>query len=226
MQGTPRRDRQLRIAPPVTAAGSPSLVGVASDHLVLTDDADGPQTAAPWRCRSRQGPGRRGGPHSGGTLVPNYYAKFLGGAAMIDDYVAIAPFVRRGQPARVGLAQPDRGRRRAGRGWSVPWRWKRHDDFSNAWPRGALHARIGPECRSVAVLLDGERRVLASPRSVLLTQRRTCISPSVASALRPVRWLGELEIAALHLAGHHLEDGVLGPTDGPGWVPAVHREGH
>jgi triacylglycerol esterase/lipase EstA (alpha/beta hydrolase family) len=29
--------------------------------------------------------------HSEGTVMPNYYAKFLGGAAFIDDYVSIAP---------------------------------------------------------------------------------------------------------------------------------------
>ena len=29
--------------------------------------------------------------HSQGTLMPNYYAKFLGGAPFIDDYVSLAP---------------------------------------------------------------------------------------------------------------------------------------
>jgi triacylglycerol lipase len=29
--------------------------------------------------------------HSEGTVMPNYYAKFLGGGAFIDDYVSIAP---------------------------------------------------------------------------------------------------------------------------------------
>jgi len=29
--------------------------------------------------------------HSEGTVMPNYYAKFLGGSAFIDDYVSIAP---------------------------------------------------------------------------------------------------------------------------------------
>lgn len=29
--------------------------------------------------------------HSQGTLMPNYYAKFLGGASKIDDYVSLAP---------------------------------------------------------------------------------------------------------------------------------------
>ena len=29
--------------------------------------------------------------HSEGTVMPNYYAKFLGGAAKIDDYVALTP---------------------------------------------------------------------------------------------------------------------------------------
>jgi triacylglycerol lipase len=29
--------------------------------------------------------------HSEGTVMPNYYAKFLGGGAFIDDYVGIAP---------------------------------------------------------------------------------------------------------------------------------------
>ncbi|GAA1724830.1 esterase/lipase family protein [Aeromicrobium alkaliterrae] len=40
--------------------------------------------------------------HSEGTLMPNYYAKFLGGAASIDKYVSIAPLWHGTDPA--GLA--------------------------------------------------------------------------------------------------------------------------
>ncbi|MGI9084170.1 MAG: esterase/lipase family protein [Aeromicrobium sp.] len=40
--------------------------------------------------------------HSEGTVVPNYYAKFLGGGQFIDDYVSIAPLWHGTNPA--GLA--------------------------------------------------------------------------------------------------------------------------
>ena len=40
--------------------------------------------------------------HSEGTLMPNYYAKFLGGAAFIDDYVSLAPLWHGTNP--LGLA--------------------------------------------------------------------------------------------------------------------------
>jgi triacylglycerol lipase len=40
--------------------------------------------------------------HSEGTQVPDYYAKFLGGAAKIDKYVSLAPFWHGTNPA--GLA--------------------------------------------------------------------------------------------------------------------------
>jgi triacylglycerol lipase len=37
--------------------------------------------------------------HSQGTMVPNYYAKFLGGAPFIDRYVSLSPFWQGGGPA-------------------------------------------------------------------------------------------------------------------------------
>lgn len=40
--------------------------------------------------------------HSEGTVVPNYYAKFLGGDQFIDDYISIAPLWHGTDPA--GLA--------------------------------------------------------------------------------------------------------------------------
>lgn len=40
--------------------------------------------------------------HSEGTLMPNYYAKFLGGGAKIDKYVSIAPLWHGTNPAGLG----------------------------------------------------------------------------------------------------------------------------
>jgi hypothetical protein len=65
----------------------------------------------------------------------------------------------------------------------------------------------------------------SSPLSAPNTKENVNISVGGVGAC-PARWLGELGIAPLHLTGHHLECGVLGPNDGPGWVPAVHRDSH
>ena len=50
--------------------------------------------------------------HSQGTLMPNYYAKFLGGAPFIDDYVSLAPLWHGTNPA--GLASLSAQGRRYG----------------------------------------------------------------------------------------------------------------
>jgi triacylglycerol lipase len=50
--------------------------------------------------------------HSQGTLMPGYYAKFLGGAAFIDDYVSLAPLWHGTNPA--GLATLNAQGRRYG----------------------------------------------------------------------------------------------------------------
>lgn len=50
--------------------------------------------------------------HSQGTLMPGYYAKFLGGAAFIDDYVSLAPLWHGTNPA--GLASLSAQGRRYG----------------------------------------------------------------------------------------------------------------
>ena len=46
--------------------------------------------------------------HSQGTLMPNYYAKFLGGAPYIHSYVSLGSALARHQPRRAGPARASR----------------------------------------------------------------------------------------------------------------------
>jgi triacylglycerol lipase len=58
--------------------------------------------------------------HSEGSLMPNWYVKFLGGAAEVDHYVAITPLWHGSNPA--GLATLDQlGRTYAGSSWNSQW---------------------------------------------------------------------------------------------------------
>ncbi len=46
--------------------------------------------------------------HSQGTLMPNYYAKFLGGAPYIHSYVSLAPLWHGTRPRRAGAGAAGR----------------------------------------------------------------------------------------------------------------------
>ena len=100
--------------------------------------------------------------HSQGTLMPDYYAKFLGGGAKIDKYVSLAPLWHGTEPGRLGDA---------GRGSARP----------TASPSPIRNFGAGTEMLAGSAFMrqDARRRAAAVPGSPTRTSSRSTTSWSM-----------------------------------------------